>query len=196
LERLTAARQRRLQKYIAHFGSAEAENALRKAQQLVAASGASWSDIASRLSDDGRQDDERGAGAPVVELARLREEVRRAQTKASQAEQELRRERGLLQGRLERVSAENEQLRAQLAEVLAGPPISGVEEMELIQLREQTRLQVAAVRPRRNEVAEVMRRALADPALAALSIRALARRLGVSPQTVFNHRHRIAVDRS
>jgi hypothetical protein len=183
----------RLSKLVALFGAdtGEAANAFQRAQEFVSASGQSWTDVAQLLLRD-RVTGEADAG----ELRELRRQLALAWDRVRRLMHEKDEQSRRSQQALRPLEQENAYLKTALAEAKAANELRPLaEEMEVIvatgeRERLQAELTAAKARPRRGDVPELLRQAHADPALAVLSVRQLARRLGVSPQTVFTHRRK------
>jgi hypothetical protein len=202
----------RLSKLVALFAAdtGEAANAFQKARELVSASPQSWTDVAQLLVSRGaRQHDRQAGGADAEELREAQRQLALAQDQVRRLRREKAEQSRLSEQVLRPLEQENAQLKAALANAKAANELRPLaQEMEVItvkgeldrlrdeldRLRDEldrlrgAELTAAKARPRRGDVPELLRRAHADPALAALSVRQLAQRLGVSPQTVFSHR--------
>ena len=108
--------------------------------------------------------------AQTARLQAVKEDSRRAQAAWDAAQVAVHMDSGLV-----------ETLKAELAQA----------KQEIIQLQAALAHRNQAPRPRRGDVPAIIRRALAQPELAALSDRELARRFRISPQTVGNWRRRL-----
>jgi hypothetical protein len=143
-------------------------------------------------------------GAGAEELREAQQQLAIAQDQVRRLRREKAEQSRLSEQVLRPLEQENARLKAALANAKEANALRPLEqEMELITVKgERDRLRdeldrlrgaeltAAKARPQRGDVPELLRRAHADPALATLSVRELARRLGVSPQTVFTYRHK------
>jgi hypothetical protein len=206
----------RVASLLAHVGGAnptEVETALKKAVAFVRSRGESWQSwtgIAEVIRQGARQGplprDRVTGGASAGELREARQQLALAQEQVRRLRREKAEQSRLSDLALGPLQKENTRLKAALANATEANELRPfAQEMEVITVKgerddlrakldglraELAAAKAAKARPRHGDVPELLRRAHADPAFATLSVREAARRLGVSPQTIFSHRHK------